>query len=161
MGTSAYFLDQANNHTKLTKLIEDIKNICIEKEYYMSPVSYDPQSEHEGKHASLEVALVKRSDEEETPPNDVLIDLYEESHKYQYHCFSWYDEQITLFNVAVIDEVYNNEQIILGLSSEILKHYPDLKLWIEEDWFYTLGDIEKISRGPYDNEWCYKNPIDL
>lgn len=161
MGTSAFFLVQANSKIELTKLIEDVKNICRENNFYMSPISNDFQSENIVKHASVEIALVKRADVYEAPANDVLVDLYDEPYKYQYHSFSWYDEEIDFFNIAIIDEVYNNEKITLVLSYEILKRYPEIKLWIEEDWFYTLDDLEKISSRPYNNEWCYKNPIDL
>lgn len=37
-----------------------------------------------------------------------------------------------------------------------LKKYPTAKIWVEEDWFYTLEDLEKILSNPFDNEWCYK-----
>lgn len=45
MGTSAYFLVQANSKIELTKLIEDVKNICIDNNFYMSPISNNSQSE--------------------------------------------------------------------------------------------------------------------
>lgn len=161
MGTSAFFLVKKNSNIELSNLIEDVKNICKENNFYMSPISSDSQSESIVKHVSVEIALVKRADLYEAPTNDVLVDIYDEPYKYQYHSFSWYDEETDFFNIAIIDEVYNNEKITLVLSFEILKRYPEVRIWIEEDWFYTLDDIEKISNRPYNNEWCYKNPIDL
>jgi hypothetical protein len=161
MGTSAYFLVRANSKIELTKLIEDVKNICIENNLYMSPISVNYQSENIIKHVSVEIALVERADLYEAPTNDVLVDVYDEPYKYQYHSFSWYDEEIEFFNIAIIDEVYNNEKITLVLSYEILKRYPELKLWIEEDWLYTFEDIKKISNKLDNQDWCYKNPIDL
>lgn len=161
MGTSAFFLVQVNSKIDLTKLIEDVKEICRENNFYMSPISNDSQSENKVKCVSVEISLVKRADIYEASTNDVLVDLYDEPYKYQYHSFSWYDEEINFFNIAIIDEVYNNEKITLVLYYEISKRYPDTKLWIEEDWFYTLDDIEKILSRSYSNEWCYKNPIEL
>ncbi|MGO4532714.1 hypothetical protein AB4Z30_26825 [Paenibacillus sp. 2TAF8] len=110
MGTSAYFLVRANSKIELTKLIEDVKNICIENNLYMSPISVNYQSENIIKHVSVEIALVERADLYEAPTNDVLVDVYDEPYKYQYHSFSWYDEEIEFFNIAIIDEVYNNEK---------------------------------------------------
>jgi len=161
MGTSAFFLVQRNSKIKLEKLIEDFRGICKKNEFYISSIPINSQSENIIKHVSIGIALVEQADIYEVSTNDVLVDLYEEPYQYQYHCFSWYDEKIDFFNSAIIDEVYNNEEITLALSYEILKLYPEMKIWIEEDWFYTLKDIEKILNRPYDNEWCYKNHLDL
>ena len=44
----------------------------------------------------------------------------------------------------------------------IVLKYPEAKLWIEEDWFYTLEDLKKIEKNkPFDMDWCYKNPKDF
>lgn len=41
---------------------------------------------------------------------------------------------------------------------EKLVGLSESKLWVEEEWFYTLEDIDNITNMPYMSDWCYKDP---
>lgn len=45
-------------------------------------------------------------------------------------------------------------------SIEIMGTSPDAKVWIEEDWFYSLEDMKKI-KSSYNDNWCYIDPKSL
>ena len=58
----------------------------------------------------------------------------------------------------VIDVFYESEKIMLDFVYEYLKINPDIYLYIEREWVYTLEDLEKIRALPFDRNWCYTKP---
>lgn len=74
--------------------------------------------------------------------------------------FDWVIKDAKLRRVGYIEEVRDSEEIIFKFIYEYLKLNPEDCLWVEEDWVYTLDDIERLSKLPFDECWCYKNPND-
>lgn len=78
--------------------------------------------------------------------------------KYRYNSFDWFDKSINFFEIITIDFFDQNEDLLFKVVYELLKLYPDAKLWMEQDWFYTLEDFEKLEKDTFNLEWCYNKP---
>ncbi|URZ16569.1 hypothetical protein [Clostridium felsineum] len=74
--------------------------------------------------------------------------------------FDWVLKGDKLCKIAFIENVIDNEQIVFKFIHEYLKINPQDYFWVEDDWVYTFEDMEKLSKLPYDECWCYKNPND-
>jgi len=88
----------------------------------------------------------------------LCVDIFDEPYKFKYNSFEWFDKSISFFETMVIDYFDGNEDLLFRVARGLLKQYSKAKLWVEEDWFYTIYDLDKISNKQFDNEWCYKNP---
>lgn len=94
---------------------------------------------------------------DKNPSRQLCVDIFDEPYKFRYNSFEWFDESISFFEAITIDCFDGNEDLLFRVAYGLLKQYPKAKLWIEDDWFYTLGDLDLINNKPFDNEWCYKN----
>jgi hypothetical protein len=74
--------------------------------------------------------------------------------------FDWVIKGGKLHKVINIDDLEENEEIVFKFIYEYLKLNPKDYFWVENDWVYTLEDMERFSKLPFDESWCYKNPND-
>lgn len=73
--------------------------------------------------------------------------------------FDWVEKGKKLYCIGFIEEVYGIEELTFRFMYEYLKINPSDYLWFDSyDWVFTLEDLEKLKKLPYDPEWCYKNP---
>ncbi|MDS0527712.1 hypothetical protein NNC19_18645 [Clostridium sp. SHJSY1] len=75
-----------------------------------------------------------------------------------YEEFDWVAKGNKLCKVAFIENVIDNEKIVFKFVYEYLKLNPQDFFWVEDDWVYTLKDMEQLSKLPFNENWCYKNP---
>ncbi|AAK79409.1 hypothetical protein BJV85_002554 [Clostridium acetobutylicum] len=71
------------------------------------------------------------------------------------------DSTQKLYNVAVIEKVSQNENSIFKFAYEYLKLNPKDYIWFEDDFAFDFQDMERLSKLPFDENWCYKNPKNL
>lgn len=89
------------------------------------------------------------------------INFYIESVEEKYaddQAFDWVLNGGKLYQVAYIEKIRNNKQIMFKFIHEYLKINPQDYFWVEDDWVYTLEEMERLSKLPFDENWCYKNP---
>lgn len=72
--------------------------------------------------------------------------------------FDWVSKGDKLYTVAYIENIIDNEELAFRFIYEYLKLNPQDYFWVEDDWVYTLKDLERLSKLPFDEYWCYKNP---
>lgn len=72
--------------------------------------------------------------------------------------FDWVSKGDKLCTVAYIENIRYNEELAFRFIYEYLKLNPQDYFWVEDDWVYTLKDFERLSKLPFDEYWCYKNP---
>jgi len=83
------------------------------------------------------------------------------STEFYYHEDLGLDTSESLYQVGHIEDIYGNHELILNFIHEYLKLNPDDYFWIaDNDWVYSLEDIQKLKSLPYDTDWCYKNPTE-
>lgn len=63
--------------------------------------------------------------------------------------------------MAVIEKVSQNENSIFKFAYEYLKLNPKDYIWFEDDFAFDFQDMERLSKLPFDENWCYKNPKNL
>ncbi|WP_315370777.1 hypothetical protein [Paenibacillus xylanexedens] len=156
---SAFVLVEENSNIPIERLIQDIQEACLDAKLTLVFGIEDTDSEQNMKHCSLGITF---SDQEELghseQKNNIRVDVYDEPVQYQYRELEWRDDGRVYFNTLILDEVYQNEEVTLIFLYHFLMRQPQMVIWIEEDWIYTLSDLEKILKTTIHSEWCYVNP---
>lgn len=70
--------------------------------------------------------------------------------------FSWISSN--LYVAILIEDLSDSEDSVLKILHEYFHIHPDEYFYSEEDWFYTMEDIEKIYEKDDWYHWCYKKP---
>lgn len=73
--------------------------------------------------------------------------------------FNWINENEEIRYVADIQYILGTEDILLKLIYKYLEKNPNDYIWFEDEWVYSIKDIEKIINQRPDNEWCYKKIV--
>ncbi|MGZ7440988.1 hypothetical protein [Paenibacillus sp. TH7-28] len=155
MGISTFLLFKRGESIAANDLLSNIKNLCIRENLF-----FDTDEEKFNIGGVLKYSRVYISDIpfEEDYSRQLCFSLYDEPYDYQTVSFKWDDIHSEYFKALVSDDFCDNEDLLFRFVYSVLNIYPSAKIWIEDDWFYTLEDLEKIKRKPYDNNWCYKHP---
>lgn len=158
MGMSSFLLFNCGVSTPANDLLRDIKKICIEENLF-----FDTDEETYNSEGTLKYTRVYISDTpfRENYSRPLCFSVYDEPYEYQIVSFKWDDTHNEYFKAVVSDDFDDNEDLLLRFSHAILKIYPTAKLWIEEEWFYTLEDLDNIAEIPYKSDWCYNDPRGL
>ncbi|MCA1294981.1 hypothetical protein LBW89_18370 [Paenibacillus sp. alder61] len=155
MGISTFLLFECGKSIAANDLLWSINNLCIRDHLY-----FDTEEEKYTINGDLKYCRVYISDfpftEECSRP--LCFSLFDEPYEYQTVSFKWDDTGEEYFKAMESDDFWENEDLLLRFVYGILKVYPRAKVWVEEDWFYTLEDLEKIKKQPYDGNWCYRHP---
>ncbi|MCT1398469.1 hypothetical protein M4D81_05555 [Paenibacillus sp. p3-SID867] len=158
MGISAFLLFKRGDSAPVNDLLRDLKKICIEEKLF-----FDSDEETYDSEGTLKYTRVYISDLpfRENYSRTLCFSVYDEPYEYQFVSFEWDDTQNEYFKAVVSDDFDDNEDLLLRFSHAILKVHPTAKIWVEEEWFYTLEDLENITNMPYMSDWCYKNPREI
>jgi len=158
MGTSAFILFKSGHSIRIPQLLSDAEDICRENSLYYGDVADGYGDLNIVSHCETNINDIMWG-EEGSSERDILFDLANEPFDLRNIDFEWDSSRQEYFKAMIAVEFYNNEDLLFKFLYPFLKRYPEAKLWIEEDWFYTLEDLEKIAnRQPFDQEWCYKDP---
>ncbi|WP_145333011.1 hypothetical protein [Paenibacillus xylanexedens] len=158
MGISTFVLFRQGESISASDLLKNIREISINCGLYFAN-NYDKYDET----GKLKFCSIYISDIpfEDSYSRQIPWNLYDEPYKFQTVDFNWDNSKCQYFKAFVSEDFYENEDLLFKILYGILKIYPSAKVWIEDNWFYTIEDLEKIKNKPLDNEWCYKNPIDF
>lgn len=155
MGMSSFLLFKRGESIPANDLLRDLNKICIEENLF-----FDNDEETYDRDGTLKYTRVYISDIpfRENYSRTICFSLYDEPYEYQLVSFKWDDTNNEYFKAVVSDDFDGNEDLLLRFSHAILKIYPTAKIWVEEEWFYTLENLDEITSMPYKSDWCYKNP---
>lgn len=158
MGTSTFFLFKRSESVPVDDLLRAFNKICIEEKLFFDndPLEYD----NDGK---LKYTRVWINDKpfKVSPSRQICFNMYDEPYEFQVVDFKWDDTKTEYFRAIISEDFYENEDLLLRICHALLKIYPTAKIWIEEDWFYTLEDLDKITKMPFSDDWCYRNPKEI
>lgn len=85
--------------------------------------------------------------------------VYPLDEKYEYdNTFDCIKEGKNLQIIICIDDMEFKEELVLRFLYEYFQLNPEDYFWNDNKWCYTLRDIERICRLPFDENWGYKNP---
>ncbi|KQY90205.1 hypothetical protein ASD24_25225 [Paenibacillus sp. Root52] len=154
MGTSSFLLFKTGESISAKELLSSIHKVCVQENLF-----FDSDEDTYNNEGILKYARVYISDMpfRENYSRTLCFSVYDEPYEYQVVSFEWDEVGNEYFKAIVSDDFYDNEDLLLQLSRAMLKIYPNSKIWIEEEWFYTSDNIENISDMSR-NDWCYKNP---
>ncbi|WP_339314132.1 hypothetical protein [Paenibacillus sp. FSL M7-0896] len=157
MGISAYVLFETGSNILLTDLLKYTEDFCAELNLFYGITYKKENSNKQLKHVRANI-----SDRPfvESTSRQLCIDFYDEPYEFQSISFDWLGKDSEFFEAIVVDDFCDNEDLLFNILFEFQKKYPDSKIWMEDDWFYSLNDLQKIAN-KYDGNWCYKNPKDL
>lgn len=86
--------------------------------------------------------------------------IYNKSDSIYDHNFDWIKKDKCLNQVINIENFSECEDIMLKFVYEYLKLNKEDIFYDELKWYYTFQDIQKIYNSLFDEEWCYKPPIE-
>ncbi|MBO2945986.1 hypothetical protein JJQ72_18565 [Paenibacillus sp. F411] len=158
MGMSSFLLFKRGESNPANDLLRDLNKICVEENLF-----FDSDEESFDSDGALKYTRVYISDLpfREDYSRTLSFSVYDEPYEYQLVSFNWDDTNNEYFKAVVSDDFDDNEDLLLRFFHAILKIYPTSKIWIEEEWFYTLEDLDNITNMPYMSDWCYKDPREL
>ncbi|MGL4393729.1 MAG: hypothetical protein ACRCS8_00670 [Brevinema sp.] len=158
MGITCSMLVKEDSNIKATSLYATLKKICSDGNLI---IGVNIKEVDETDRVKLIRTNISDVPLDKDSSRQLCVDIFDEPYKFKYNSFEWFDESISFFESIVIDYFDRNEDLLFRIVHDLLKQYPKAKLWIEEDWFYTLEDLDKINNKAFNKDWCYKNPKDF
>ncbi|WP_366290601.1 hypothetical protein [Paenibacillus sp. AN1007] len=159
---SAFVLVEEKSNISIDRLVKDIRQVCLESNLQSIDGIQDVDSEQNMKHCALGISRPNQQDSDSSVANDMIrVDVYDEPAVHQYRELEWREDGKIYFNTLIIDEVYQNEEVTLTFLYHFLARHPQMIVWIEEDWVYTLSDLERALKTSNLSDWCYVNPNSL
>ncbi|MDT0121094.1 hypothetical protein Q9R46_00450 [Paenibacillus sp. RRE4] len=159
---TAFVLVEENSKIPIDRLVRDVQQACREARLHIFSGIQDVDSEQNLKHGAFGISFSEQEVSDlDTVNNTIRVDVYDELAPYQYIELEWREDGRVYFNTLMIDEVYQNEEITLIFLYHFLTRYPQMMVWMEEDWVYTLSDLEKALKTSKMSDWCYVNPNSL
>lgn len=154
MGTSSVLLFKREESIPAINLLMRINKICKKEKLYFD--SDEKVFNNEGKLIYTRI-YVSDVPFRENYSRTLCFSVYDEPYEYQVVSFEWDDTNNEYFKAVVSDDFYDNEDLLFRFFREMLRIYPKSKLWVEDEWFYTIEDLENTT-DVYENNWCYKEP---
>lgn len=158
MGISAFVLFETGSNIPLTDLLQYTEDLCTELNLFYGISFKKENGNNQLKHVRANLSDLPFV---ESSSRQLCIDFYDEPYEFQNISFDWLGKDTEFFEAIIVDDFCDNEDLLFDILFKFLKNYPNSKIWMEDDWFYTLNDLEKIANKPYDGNWCYKNPKEL
>lgn len=156
---SAFMLVEENSNIPIDRLVRDIQQVCREARLHIISGIQDVDSEQNMKHCVLGISLSNQEESDLGKVNNrIRVDVYDEPALHQYRELEWRESGQVYFNTIIIDEVYQNEEVTLTFLYHFLTRYTQMIVWIEEDWVYTLSDLDKALKTSNLSDWYYVNP---
>ncbi|MFC9706627.1 hypothetical protein ACFTRD_00545 [Paenibacillus sp. NPDC056933] len=157
MGLSSFILFRHGKSMPTYLLSSAARNICKKENLF-----FDNDEETYNSEGALKYTRLYISDTpfKENYSRTLSFSVYDEPYEFQTVTYDWDDTQNEYFKAVVSDEFDDNEDLLFQFLFAFLNEFPDAKVWIEEDWFYTLEDMKKI-KSSYNNNWCYIDPKNI
>lgn len=163
MGLSALVLAKKNSNIDINSIIKEINEIS---QNININFIYNEKKYNKNQKLQYVCAYINDSNFKENSDRTIMFDIYDEK-------FYDHPNYITLenipnileseefFRIIIVDEFLENEDLLFVFLYNFLKRFPELFIWIEEDWIYTLDDLVKINLKSYFEDWCYINPKEI
>ena len=158
MGMSSFLLFKRGESASANDLLGDLNKVCIEENLFFESDEETYDSEGTLKYTRVYISDLPFN---ENYSRTLSFSVYDDPYEYQLVRFKWDDTKNEYFKAVVSDDFDDNEDLLLRFSHAILKIYPTAKLWVEEECFYTLEDLDNITNMPYMSDWCYKDPREI
>lgn len=157
MGTSAVILFKSGESIEINKLLLSLNELCNKEGLFHSHDLKKVDEKGELKYCEFCISDIPLKDSYD---RQLCFGIADEPNPYKLINFDWDSPEKDYFKTVVSGDFVENEDLLFKFLFAFLNDYPVARVWIEEDWFYTLEDLKKI-RASYDNNWCYISPKDL
>lgn len=156
MGMSATILFKKGHSAEINKLLLHLNRICDREGWFYSHdlKKYDDMQKLKYCEFCLSDTPLKDSYDRQ-----LCFGIADEPYPFKLVNFDWDSTGNEYFKTVVSNDFDDNEDLLFQVLLALLSEFPDAKVWIEEDWFYTLDDLERI-KNSYNNSWCYTDPRD-
>ncbi|MGO4532651.1 hypothetical protein AB4Z30_26510 [Paenibacillus sp. 2TAF8] len=157
MSISSFIVFECKKSPSAYHLLNRFRPLCTKESLFFD--SDDEKYDIEG---VLKYTRIYISDKpfKEDYARTISFSLYDEPHDFQIVTFDWDERQDEYFKAIVSDDFYENEDLLFQLLFAFLNEYTDAKVWIEENWFYTLDDLKRINDS-YHSSWCHMDPTTI
>ncbi|SCY35563.1 hypothetical protein SAMN05720606_104106 [Paenibacillus polysaccharolyticus] len=157
MSISSFIVFECKNSPSACNLLNSIRTLCTKVNMFFD--SDDEKYDIEGE---LKYTRIYISDKpfKEDYVRTISFSVHDEPYDFQIVTFDWDNMKNEYFKAIVSDDFDGNEDLLFQFLFALLHEYSDAKVWMEEDWFYTFPDLERI-KDSYNNSWCYIDPINI
>ncbi|NUU78030.1 hypothetical protein [Paenibacillus xylanilyticus] len=155
MGMSAAVLFKSGESIEINKLLYSLIDLCNKEGLYHSQDLKKVDEDEKLKYCEFCVSDIPLKDSYD---RQLCFGIADEPYPYKLVNFDW-DPSEDYFKTVVSSDFDDNEDLLFKFLFAFLNEFPVAKVWIEEDWFYTIEDLKAI-KASYDNNWCYINPKD-
>lgn len=166
MAINAYILKDKEEYS-IDKIKDDIRIIATRLKLHLKEA--EPNIKADGSFSSLQftifddvafnVYLEGTWGEEINQGQSLGIYIYAIDEKYESDkMFDWIEEGRKLHKIIYFDDIEYNEELVYKFVYEYLKLNTKDYFWDINNWAYTLEDLKKVNKLPFDENWCYKNP---
>ena len=158
MGTSAGFLVNANKYD-FKKFLSDIFISSLMCDLMLS--SYNDK--YFSENGDLSHVRIYISDKYVNENDRKCFMIFVDTNHYVTEFYNYeelnIDQSLNLSRVALIENVIENHEIIFRFAHHYLRLNPDDFFWVtDNDWVYTLDDMNTLSKKPYNSNWYFTNP---
>ena len=162
MGTSGYILKK-NEYYVLEKIVEDVKNAVSKASLYRNEENIQKYKDNR---FSIYLSVFDKTafylDDDDWGNEEVdqgqcflfYIKCKDDNYESETQ-FDWVVKDGKLRKVSYIEEIRGCEEITFKFIHEYLKLNPQDYFWVEDDWVYNLEDMERLSKSPFNENWCY------
>jgi hypothetical protein len=157
MGTSAVILFKSGESVEINILLPRLNELCNREGLFHSHDLKKIDETEKLKYCEFCISDVTMKDSYD---RQLCFGIADEPYPYKLVNFDWDSSEEDYFKTVVSGDFDGNEDILFKFLFAFLNEFPVAKVWIEEDWFYTLDDLKKI-KASYNNSWCYMSPKDI
>ena len=160
MASSALILFGRDGKETISQFLENGRGVCAENDLHFLSIDSDSITDAENNLIRTEFMYSDISFDESTSRPCVVI-IYNKVDKFHMFVnFDWYNNGEELSRSLMVESIHDREDLLFKFVYPFFQNYPEAKLWVSGDWFYTLSDLEKIA-SQYTDDWCYKSPKSL
>lgn len=154
MGISAHILFKRGNSIEINDLVLRLDELCENEGMYYSHTSNKVDDAGKLKYCEYCVSDIPLYESYDRP---ICFGIADEPYPYKLVEFDWEPFPQEYFKTLVSGDFVDNEDLLFKFLYVFLHEFPNARVWIEEDWFYTLADLNKLKEN-YVDHWCYINP---
>lgn len=138
MGISSLVLFEKNKSISAKDLFNFIKTFCLQQKLIFDYA----EERYEGQILKYICLYISDKPFVHYDERQISFSIYDEPYRNRTYNFKW-DIEIEYFQAIISNDFDGNEDLLFKIMFAIVLKYPEAKLWIEEDWFYTLEDLKK------------------
>lgn len=160
MARSAFIEFKKGNSIPASQIASTIQRICNDTNILCNKFSEKFNDSNQLKYIRLGISDIP-IEIANSNLRTIRFNIFDEPYEYREAKYEWDISGIEYFRAVSVENIFDNSDLFLKIIYSLFKECPEAKFWTENDWFYTLKDLEKIQNQEFNKLWFVTNPKDL